>query len=237
MFDVKKYSPFLRCLVLLAGMAGKPAKANAQSFQLCVQPMLSREKIVLGKTLYFDQHDSLMISTFRCYLGHFECWKNGQVVTADQAYHLLDLEDESSLCLRFDWPYDTAPDSLGFRIGVDSLTTASGVMGGDLDPTKGMFWSWQSGYINLKLEGVSSKCPARKGGFEFHLGAYSSSFRVFNRGRASNKERLNDILIDLDLAPFFHSVNWGKKTNIMSPCPEAIQLMKILSNAFSEHEK
>ena len=49
-------------------------------------------------------------------------------------------------------------------------------MGGDLDPTKGMYWAWQSGYINFKMEGSCSQCLATKNNFEFHLGGYQQPF-------------------------------------------------------------
>ena len=70
-------------------------------------------------------------------------------------------------------PPDLTYDQLAFDIGIDSITNVSGAMGGDLDPTKGMYWTWQSGYINFKLEGTSPDCPARKNEFQFHLGGYA----------------------------------------------------------------
>jgi len=45
---------------------------------------------------------------------------------------------------------------------VDSLANVSGAMSNDLDATKGMYWSWQSGFINLKIEGKSASCKTRK---------------------------------------------------------------------------
>ncbi len=44
-------------------------------------------------------------------------------------------------------------DSLRFYMGVDSAINTVGALQGDLDPVNGMFWDWQSGYINFKHEG------------------------------------------------------------------------------------
>ena len=67
-------------------------------------------------------------------------------------------------------------DKIKFNLGIDSLTNVSGVMGGDLDPTKGMYWTWQSGYINFKMEGSSAVCPTRNHEFQFHIGGYQDPF-------------------------------------------------------------
>jgi hypothetical protein len=61
---------------------------------------------------------------------------------------------------------------IAFTIGVDSLHNCSGAQEGALDPAKGMFWAWNTGYIFMKLEGKSpsSKSPGRM--FEYHIGGY-----------------------------------------------------------------
>ncbi len=228
-----KISPLLGFLFLLAS----PVRGFSQAFQLCFQPVFTHDKIVLDKPIYLDDNDSLIISTLKCYVGNFQFWKNGKPVFAEKTYHLLDLEDETTLCLSVDLPGDIDLDSIVFGIGVDSLTTASGVLGGDLDPTKGMFWAWQSGYINLKLEGTSSKCPTRKGRFEFHLGGYLPPFRTDRQVGVRKVVQNPSDVINLDLAPFFRAVNWEKKSSIMSPCAEAVQLTTILATSFLWHEK
>lgn len=221
---------FFACLTSCISM-------EAQPFKLQIQPVLSNEKIVLGQSLNTHDGDSLTISMLKFYLGNFEFWKNGQMVFAQKTYHLLDLEDEASLLLPFDLTAKTAFDSIVFLLGVDSLTTTTGAMGGDLDPTRGMFWSWQSGYINFKIEGFSSKCPAREGAFEFHLGGFMPPVQAFRRINAGEVRNLAGIRLDFDLAPFFHKIDWQKKPSIMSPGAEAARLAGVLANSFARHEK
>ena len=59
---------------------------------------------------------------------------------------------------------------LSFYIGVDSLYNVSGAQDGALDPLNGMFWTWNTGYINYKFEGFTGRKK-----FEYHLGGFSGS--------------------------------------------------------------
>lgn len=73
--------------------------------------------------------------------------------------------------------------SVSFLIGVDSLrsTMDIGQRTGVLDPAgdhtsaNGMYWSWNSGYIFMKLEGTSPSAPTDATGsntFRYHVGFF-----------------------------------------------------------------
>ncbi|AEI49274.1 MbnP family protein [Runella slithyformis] len=82
-----------------------------------------------------------------------------------------------------------------FTIGVDSLRNTMDISRrkGVLDPGDashegdGMYWSWNSGYIFLKLEGTSSKVtpdPAGNQKFRYHIGGYGGyNAKTFNNLR------------------------------------------------------
>jgi hypothetical protein len=206
--------------------------SQAQSFDLYIRPVMGGEEIVVpGKSIRINHSDSLRITALKFYLCNFGFWKNGRIILAEENCHLLDLEEETSLRLSIPAEKKIQFDSLCFDLGVDSLTTVAGAMGGDLDPTRGMFWSWQSGYINLKLEGYSSLCPAPAGFFEFHLGGYLPPFQSLRRVilpiPVAQKVQLN-----FDLAPFFEKIDWQKRTSIMSPGVAAMELMDALAVCF-----
>ncbi len=60
-----------------------------------------------------------------------------------------------------------------FTIGVDANQVNQGAQTGALDPAKGMFWSWNSGYIFVKLEGASPVATGMLGtAFQYHVGGY-----------------------------------------------------------------
>lgn len=208
-----------------------------QTTTLSFQAVLKNEKIELEKPLRASGNDSLTIQTLRFYLGDFAFFKNGKLVFEEKNYRLLDLETAESLVLKFDFPEKIDFDSLACNLGVDSATSVAGAVGGDLDPTRGMFWTWQSGYINFKLDGFSRQSPARKGEFQFHLGGYLPPFAAMRRVQIGLGEvpKSSDLLLELDLSKFFENVDWTRKSSIMSPCTEAVELSKILSKSFRIH--
>lgn len=232
MFDLLiQVCPAFWRMALLIGWVSNPVIGFSQPFSLHVQPVFSGKKIVLEQAFRGENGDTLAVQTLKFYLGNFEFRKNGYVVFAEKTYRLIDLEDEKSLALVFNFPEKATFDSLYFDLGTDSLTNSAGVMGGDLDPARGMFWTWQSGYINLKLEGFSSRCPARAGMFMFHLGGFLPPFQTVRRVVLPFSKPVNS-RINFDLAPFFQSVDWAQKPGIMSPGMEAVRLMDVLAAGF-----
>ena len=123
-------------------------------------------------------------------------------------------------------------DQLQFNLGIDSATNVSGALGSDLDPTKGMYWAWQSGYINFKLEGTSPLCTTRNNEFQFHLGGYQKP----NYCLQTLSFPINDaskIHLNLDVQTILRQVDLRKTNHIMSPSAEAVLISKIVANAFT----
>jgi len=92
---------------------------------------------------------------------------------------LIDLEDSTSQKLELidsqnkDITYfDKRTKHFSFLMGADSLTNVSGILEGPLDPINGMYWAWNSGYINLKAEGTIQDSTGNTSLFEFHIGGY-----------------------------------------------------------------
>jgi len=99
-------------------------------------------------------------------------------VPVDQ-YWLVDFSDSVSTEIKvpvLSYTYDR----LAFTIGVDSALNVSGAQTGALDPAKGMFWTWQTGYIMAKLEGTSP-ASSEAGKFEFHIGGFSGADNVVKK--------------------------------------------------------
>lgn len=128
---------------------------------------------VLNQMLYHPMTgDSLSFSKFRHYISNIRLKKtDNSYWTAPDSYHLLDASDPSSLDLHFSNVPAGEYVAMEVTFGVDSLHNVSGAQAGDLDPSNGMFWDWNSGYIMLKAEGSSPQSST--GSFEYHLGGYS----------------------------------------------------------------
>lgn len=171
------------------------------------------------------------IETLRFYLGHIALKKNGAVTLIDSTYHLVDFQKPTTLTIPLsDQLIHT--DTIEFGLGVDSFTSVSGAMGGDLDPTNGMYWAWQSGYVNLKLEGTSllSKTPGNT--FQYHLGGYTYPENCYRSIKLPVKNA-SKIHIGIYPEKFLSKIDISKINHCMSPGKEAMQMMDIATGMFS----
>jgi hypothetical protein len=81
------------------------------------------------------------------------------VYSLPQKYWLIDAENPITQCIYF--KTKKFFEAIQFNIRIDRLTNA-GAKAGDLSPQHAMYWTWQSGYINLKIEDVSILCQSLK---------------------------------------------------------------------------
>jgi hypothetical protein len=173
-------------------------------------------------------NDSISIETFKFYVSGITLLKNGKPVYQNKnGFYLLDLEAK----MQFDFGSTTNDfDAIRFNLGIDSITNSDGVKGGDLDPTKNMYWAWQSGYINFKLEGKSKICKTRNNVFQFHIGGYMHPFNSLQTVTipATN----NSLQINFDLEKFLSGVGLQKTNEIMSPSEKAMQVAKLYKTVF-----
>lgn len=116
--------------------------------------------------------DSLTFTTFKFYVSNIKL-KNadGTLWEVEESYHLVDLSDPTAVVFDFSNVPSGTYTGMYLTMGVDSARNVSGAQEGALDPANGMFWSWNSGYIMIKAEGLS---PQGTGGsFTYHLGGFS----------------------------------------------------------------
>lgn len=182
---------------------------------------------------FVSRKDSIEISAIRFYCSNIQFLKAGKIVWEEKSsYHLIDIAIENSCKLNLSVPQNTNYDELKFNLGIDSLTNELGAMGGDLDPTKGMYWAWNSGYINFKLEGKSSKCKTRNNEFQFHIGGYSfpnNALQVIKLPISSPEK----ISVNIDIAKFLLSINLAEENHIMSPSAKALVMAQNIAKSFS----
>lgn len=177
--------------------------------------------------------DSASFETLKFYISGIEFRNNEQTIWKEEnSFHLMDMSDKSSMVVRLNKPVQSSFNNIQFHLGIDSLTNVSGALGGDLDPTKGMYWTWQNGYINFKLEGKSNLCKTRNNEFEFHLGGYQFPNNSFQTVTLPCTLKEN-ILISFDLEKFLSQVDLRNENQIMSPGNDANLLSKKAASAFS----
>ena len=173
--------------------------------------------------------DSIIFDVFKCYISDLAFYsKDKKLLSEPESFHLLN--SETNLSFRVSLPSAIAYDAIHFHLGIDSATSNSGALGGDLDPAKGMFWTWQSGYINSKIEGRSNLCPTRHHEFAFHLGGYANPDNALQYVSLSVKPA-KAIRVEIPLDKFVTGINLKKQHSIMSPGPEAVALSKKLAGS------
>ena len=121
--------------------------------------------------------DTLTFETFKHYVGKVALESvDGETFANADAYALFDASEPSSLVLRVSDVPEGDYASMTLTLGVDSARNVSGAQSGALDPTLGMFWSWNTGYIMIKAEGTSPQSST--GSFAYHLGGFSGENAV-----------------------------------------------------------
>ena len=205
--------------------------AQADTVYLVLKPLFGNADLVLEKT--YDA-DSLQITTLRFYLSNFRLLKGQNVVWAEpKSYHLVDVESPNSTQFSLILPKNLNFDVLKCDLGIDSLTNTEGAKDGDLDPTKGMYWAWQSGYINLKLEGTSRLCPTRKNKFQFHIGGFlGTEYALQTLDFPLNKASTHPFYLKFDVQDFLSTIDLKTQHTFMGPSEEAVGMAKKIATIF-----
>lgn len=173
------------------------------------------------------------ITMLKLYITNIQLLSNNTVVWSEPlSYHLLNADSPESFALTLNAPAALQYNTLRFNVGVDSTTTVAGVMGGDLDPTKGMYWTWQSGYINFKLEGSIPALPTRNHEFQFHIGGYAAPFNTLQTVTLPCAQK-RDVFIGMNLQHFLDGVEINETHNIMSPNVKAVHASRLLPAIFT----
>lgn len=201
-------------------------KVQAQNDSLRVHFNLTFDKVPLKSNCWYvsKQQDSLQLHTFKFYVSNLEILlSDGSTNKALKTHHLVDWQQSETVQFTVGKATSQKIKQITFELGIDSLSSVSGALGGDLDPTRGMYWAWQSGYINLKIEGKCPKLTARKNQFQYHIGGYVSPYNALRKVVYQASEQ-NPTQINVDLAAFFNQVKVTDFSSVMMPGNRAMKL-------------
>lgn len=218
----------MSCFLVLFGQ-------EKDSIQIKLTPTFNSEALLKKQWYVSKSSDSIQLTKLKFYLTDFKILtKDGNEHSISNSNYLVDVFDEESLIINFSESHFSKNAMLSFNIGVEERMNTSGALSGDLDPSKGMFWSWQSGYINFKIEGVSPSCNTRKNKFQFHIGGYQKPYAT-RRSVALNLKNLNNnqITINLELSNFFETLKLNTINQVMIPGEIANILANSLPNLFN----
>jgi len=191
------------------------------------QVTLGDAKVVLGEWQKSNSNVSIRIDNLRWYVSLPPAGKKGS-----KAW-LLDLADSSSLDQQMSRPVN---NKISLLFGVDSAIQVGGVGTGALDPLRGMYWTWQTGYVQWKMEGAI-RVDGVESPLELHLGGFDGA----TKAQAMLSDYLvypttNSVIAQWDLSPFIAQILDQKKYGVMSPSPIARDYCRIIANGVSFHK-
>lgn len=226
-------------MTLLGLVMGSGVSAQTGAMNITFRPRFDGAPLVPGNELYHTPSgDSLYLDVLRFYVSHVQL--EGEKGFEDNHCRLMDAEGgDSTLTVVLKNIPAGNYGSLKFMVGTDSLSNVSGAMEGDLDPTLGMYWAWNSGYINVKMEGRSKSCKTLHQAFTFHIGGYLPPYQTIRKvalplnGINVKAGETTTVLVNVDLMRFFTTIQLAQTNTLMKPSKQAAALADVFSGIFS----
>jgi hypothetical protein len=194
---MRKYCMML-CMITIACTAlsqrGKErVTTHMQTIHLLFKNMAGDSTLQTGVGYTNAFGEPLTVRAFKYYISNIQLlYADSGIYKINLAPHLVNETDSTTKQFSFKAPEGTIR-SIYFLLGVDSVINTMGVQTGDLDPAKGMYWVWNTGYIMAKLEGTSAvaKSPGRQ--FTYDIGGYKSGENAARQITLSVSSRPADV--------------------------------------------
>ncbi len=207
---------------------------DKDSLSVIINAKWNENPFKLSTSYISKNKDTLKITQLKFYVSDFQVVFEDKTTFTDKASHLVDFEKPNSTIFPISKNNKKKIIGVNFCIGVDSLASVSGALSGDLDPSNGMYWAWQSGYINMKIEGKSPSCKTRKNEFQFHIGGYMQPYYAMQEIEMpiSKSQIPNQIDVAIDLGKFFSEIHLKETNSVMFPGKEAMKLANYFTKMF-----
>ena len=184
-------------LLLITSCEKKEVLPSYSSLKINFVNTINSIPIKLNSNYLSPNNEEFSISTLNYFISNMELVRqDGNKIVLDNQYFLIKESDLNSKIIQIDSLPTGTYSSINFIIGVDSLKNTSPLEEriGVLDPasygTDNMYWSWNSGYIFLKMEGLAANAPTDNSGtnsYKYHIGGFGglSSATVNNIKKVS----------------------------------------------------
>jgi len=198
------------------------------------------ESLELNKKYRNPFGEVFEISRFRFYAGRIApVYTDSNLKTFSRnIYHLIDFSDSASTQIILP-ASEGLCEGIQFLLGVDSIDQVRGAQTGALDPAKGMFWTWNSGYQSFKIDGYSAASTQPAHILAYHIGGYRHPFSTVwkirinttdNEAFRITKEYKIEVEIPIELDYFFDGPTPLHIHNISSCTTAGDQAWKISEN-------
>ncbi|MCA6462271.1 MAG: hypothetical protein IM572_07350 [Chitinophagaceae bacterium] len=232
---------FVLNLLLLPPMMGFKKQDAAHALHIVVQPICGNRPFSFDSSFVNAMGETFQVSKCLFYLSNFSVtYTDGKKEKIPASYFLIDLSDSRSCKIQL--PVQNKKiQSIHFLLGIDSATNVRGIQKGVLDPARGMFWTWNTGYVMAKMEGTStaSNMPGKK--FSYHIGGYAGdqnvvkSIELFLTGVKERKKEQPIVLL-ADVLHWFNgpsNLSIAQQPNCHSPGELAQRIAENYQSMFS----
>ena len=142
-------------------------------------PTMDGQPLVMNSKTYTNAAGEPFIVTVNKYfVSNFSLiGEDGTSVALSPSYFLVDADSLRTVSITS--VLKGRYTKVSFMIGVDSLKNVSGLQEGDLDPAgraKGMYWDWNAGYIQAKMEGKSPASNLVDSSLLYHIGGFAGQY-------------------------------------------------------------
>ncbi|MBK8363014.1 MAG: hypothetical protein IPL24_04840 [Bacteroidetes bacterium] len=169
-------------LLNFIGIVSNGNPENGNELQINFRHFVGSDSLIFKTKEYVNElGQKYTVTKFKYYISNIQLINDSGKVFSSEEYFLINEDEPQSKGFSVK---DVPPGNyktLSFIIGVDSLRNCSGLQEGALDPVKGMFWAWNTGYIFLKLEGTSESSTAQGGIFEYHIGGFKEPVNAIRK--------------------------------------------------------
>ena len=199
---------------------------NEEITELLIQLNYNKNKLTLNKSYKNNHVENFRINKLQFYISNLKFYyQKKEVLEYHKDYILVDLENESSL--KISVPSKLLFDQIRFNLGIDEETNRSGAKGDDLDQVHGMYWTWNSGYINFKIEGLYDDDNE----FLFHLGGFMKPYNTLQKIKINiSNENRNKLVLNFDT--FLNSLDFNIN-KILSPGKDAVKSSNLLAKSIN----
>lgn len=160
------------------GTTGKPGITLTApgSLKLSISHTYGAGALAMSPVSYVtDAHDTIKVTQLTYYISNVTLTTAGGSKVNLGNHTLVEFTpNQNSDIVLQNVPAGTYT-SVSYILGVDSAANSTGSHTGDLDPSNGMYWSWSTGYVFVRIKGRFS---AQNSSFSFDIGGDNNRMNV-----------------------------------------------------------
>jgi hypothetical protein len=150
-----------------------PTPASTGTLKINFENTVDTANLVFDTDYKNAKGETYRINKFMYYISNIVLTKtDNSTYVEPNSYYLVDASKPLSALISMANVPQASYKSISFMLGVDSMRNVNGAGTGALDQSNGMYWTWATGYIMLKLEGSSPASGAANKALTLHMGGF-----------------------------------------------------------------